>query len=52
MATNRMPVIFLAHGAPYFMDDNGEMIGPDALPSRRIQGPARLCRSNRRHPSA
>jgi 4,5-DOPA dioxygenase extradiol len=31
MATNRMPVIFLAHGAPYFMDDNGEMIGPDAL---------------------
>jgi len=31
MATNRVPVIFLAHGAPYFMDDNGEMIGPDAL---------------------
>ena len=31
MATNRMPVIFLAHDAPYFMDDNGEMIGPDAL---------------------
>ena len=31
MAPNRMPVIFLAHGAPYFMDDDGEMVGADAL---------------------
>jgi 4,5-DOPA dioxygenase extradiol len=26
-----MPVIFLAHGAPYFTDDDGEMVGPDML---------------------
>lgn len=31
MATKRMPIIFLAPGAPYFTDDDGEMVGADAL---------------------
>ena len=26
-----MPVIFLAHGAPYFTGDDGEMVGADVL---------------------
>jgi len=26
-----MPVIFLAHGAPYFTRDNGEMVGVDVM---------------------
>ena len=26
-----MPVIFLAHGAPYFTHDNGEMVGVDVM---------------------
>jgi 4,5-DOPA dioxygenase extradiol len=41
MATKRMPVIFLAHGAPYFTDDDGEMVGADALFSaaHEVAGP-------------
>ena len=41
MATNRMPVIFLAHGAPYFRDEDGEMVGADALFSaaHEVAGP-------------
>ena len=37
-----MPVIFLAHGAPYFTGDDGEMVGADVLFSaaREVASPA------------